>query len=127
MVRIWCLPVSFLDRQRLLGEHGELHVIWSVLLKKRRGIKAGFQNHPQTLRFDGEIMGMLIDRYEQQRDEFIKRVYNHGSPLESRVDLHGYIKRIPYIYSDEEYQKDLNILRERDGLMEGMEGWLVIE
>ncbi|MBE3117098.1 hypothetical protein IMZ68_07835 [Candidatus Bathyarchaeota archaeon] len=25
MVRVWCVPISELDRQHLLGEHAELH------------------------------------------------------------------------------------------------------
>ena len=106
MVRVWNLPVELLDRQRLLGEHVELHVIWNALMKKARGVKAGFQNHPQTLRFEDEE-GMLVDRHNQQIDEMRRRGYNHQSPL-----LPVLIP-VPFTYTESQYQEDLETLNSR--------------
>ena len=110
MVRIWCLPVRLLGRQRLLGEHAETHVIWSVLLKKDKGIKAGFQNHPQTLRFE-DNRGMLLDRHEQQVNEMQRRGYQHKSPLKDADEV---VQEL-YDYSLDDLYSDYATLKERNG------------
>ena len=103
MVRIWRVPLHLLDRQHLLGEHHELHVIFNVITKDLKG----FHNHPQTNRFKGHL-GMLADRHKQQVDELHRRGYNHNSPL---PDFAYYPE--PYSYSEEEYQKDFELLMSR--------------
>lgn len=105
MVRIWCVPVCILDRQHLLGEHVELHVIVNAIL---RG-KGGFFNHPQTNRFKGHI-GMLVGRHNQQVFEMRKRGYNHNSPLPENLGIEL------YLYSQSEATLDLAVLAERNGL-----------
>lgn len=104
MVRIWCTPLYFLNRQRLLGEHHELHIILSAIL---RG-KGAWYNHPQTKRFYKHI-GQLIDRHNQQVEEFKRRKYKHHSPL---YNVNG-IEAEAYVYSREEMLGDLAILSER--------------
>lgn len=108
MVRIWCLPVASLDRQHLLGEHVELHVIVNAIL---RGKGAWF-NHPQTIRFKNHL-GALIDRHEQQVAEMQRRGYKHNSPL----PLIG-VKREKYQYPYYALRRDLKLLRERGGIKE---------
>lgn len=93
MVRIWCVPVSELDRQHLLGEHAELHCIVGALLGKYKA----FQNRPQTLRFRGRIE-QLYFRHGEQVLEIQKRGYNHNSPLPA--------SREPYVCTKEEYKRD---------------------
>lgn len=68
MVRIWCVPVSTLDRQHLLGEHAELHCIYSVIVNHKKG----YSKHPQTLRFKNCI-GVLVDRHNQQVAEMKRK------------------------------------------------------
>lgn len=111
MVRIWCVPVEILDRQHLLVEHFELHVVYNALLKLGRGEKAGWQRHPQTLRFIGCI-GMLIDRHNQQMKEMGRRGYNHQSPLPT-----SNVKPETYTYSYVEQAKDYSVLVSRNGLL----------
>lgn len=106
MVRIWRLPVSALDRQHLLGEHVELHVIVNAIL---RGEGAWF-NHPQTNRFKNNL-GALIDRHEKQVEEMTKRGFKHNSPLPT-VNA----KRVEYQYSYLELRRDFKLLRERGGI-----------
>ena len=80
MVRIWCVPCSALDRQHLLGEHVELHTIHNALKKLAAGQAAGYQKHPQTLRFVGRE-GQLVTRHREQAAEMARRGYKHRSPL----------------------------------------------
>jgi len=75
-VRIWCVPVSELDRQHLLGEHAELHCIVGALLGKYKA----YSNHPETLRFQNRIQ-QLYKRHSDQAAEMTKRGYRHNSPL----------------------------------------------
>ena len=104
MVRIWCVPIEKLDRQHLLGEHKELHTIFNVIVYNKKG----FSNHPQTNRFRGDNLGMLIDRHNQQVKELIRRGYNHNSPLPT----FNYIPE-PYAYSEEAYKQDFDLLMSR--------------
>lgn len=76
-MRIWDLPVDVLCRQHLLGEHRELHAIWSVLTNAN---KTGYRKHPETQRWVGRL-GALYRRHEQQIQEMEARGYNHGSSL----------------------------------------------
>lgn len=77
MVRIWdAIPVEWLCRNHLLGEHRELHIIWSAIV----GGKKGYSKHTETLRWVG-CVGSLYLRHEQQADEMKRRGYYHGSPL----------------------------------------------
>jgi hypothetical protein len=100
MVRIWCVPVSELDRQHLLGEHAELHCIVGALLGKYKA----YRNHPQTLRFCGRIEE-LYSRHKEQVAEMQRRGYRHDSPLPQ--------SSMPYTYTVEECQRDHNELTKR--------------
>ena len=100
MVRIWSVPASELDRQRLLGEHAELHCIVGALLGKYKA----YQNHPETLRFKGRIE-QLYGRHAEQLREMQERGYRHHSPLPQNKQL--------YTYSEEEYERDHEELVQR--------------
>ena len=106
MVRIWNVPVEILDRQHLLGEHVELHVIFSAIL---RG-SGGYYNHPQTNKFKGKL-DELTYRHNQQVAEMSKRGYHHKSPLP--------VKFTPKHYKIEskDYLADFKVLEERNGLL----------
>jgi hypothetical protein len=108
MVRIWCVPVTELDRQHLLGEHKELHVIWSVIVNNKKG----YSRHPETLRFKNDPYGIrkLEHRHEQQVREMQRRGYNHKSPL-PQASRNLIIE--PYSYTPEEYSRDHTELMKR--------------
>lgn len=76
-MRIWDLPPERLCRAHLLGEHRELHAIWSVLT----GDRAGYRKHPETLRWDGRLAA-LYARHTALVEEMRSRGYNHSSPLD---------------------------------------------
>src|SRR4030042_1630722 len=100
MVRVWCVHISELDRQHLLGEHAELHCIVGALQDKYKA----YQNHPQTLRFKDRIE-QLYFRHEQQVQEMQKRGYKHNTPLPKSNQ--------PYTCTKEEYARDQTELTER--------------
>jgi hypothetical protein len=77
MVRIWDLPPSILCRAHLLGEHRELHAIWTVLVER----KSGYANHPETIRWCGKLAA-LYQRHEALVAEMTRRGYQHASPLD---------------------------------------------
>jgi hypothetical protein len=93
LVRIWCVPVSELDCQHLLGEHAELHCIVGALLEKYKA----YRNHPETLRFKGRIE-QLYSRHAEQVAEMAKRGYKHNSPLPPSDQT--------YAYTNSEYTRD---------------------
>jgi hypothetical protein len=93
LVRIWCIPISELDRQHLLGEHAELHCIVGSLL----GQYKAYRNHPETLRFEGHIE-QLYARHADQVSEMTKRGYQHKSPLPEG--------KTPYSCTPKEVERD---------------------
>jgi hypothetical protein len=76
-MRIWDLPPDRLCRQHLLGEHRELHALWTILSTGR----AGYANHPETRRWRGKLAA-LYARHEALVAEMERRGYRHGSPLD---------------------------------------------
>lgn len=87
-MRIWDLPPSVLCRAHLLGEHRELHAIWSVITKD----KTGYSRHPETLRWKGKLRA-LFARHEGLVQEMLSRGYRHLSPLDKRLAVGAAVQR----------------------------------
>jgi hypothetical protein len=79
-MRIWDLEPERLCGRHLLGEHRELHAIWSV----RTTDKAGYRNHPETRRWEGRLAA-LYARHAALVEELGARGYRHSSPLDPRL------------------------------------------
>lgn len=83
-MRIWDISVYRLCRQHLLAEHRELHAVWAVLTKGKKG----YSRHPETIRWRGRLHA-LRRRHEQQ----VVAMGNYGWPsgYEHRTELkvHG--------------------------------------
>jgi hypothetical protein len=75
-MRIWDISPSLLCRQHLLGEHRELHAIWTVITKKKRG----YSKHPETMRWIGKLKALYM-RHKDLVREMKKRGYIHKSDL----------------------------------------------
>lgn len=75
-MRIWDIPADRLCRNHLLGEHRELHAIWAILTKGKKG----YANHPETRRWVGKLKA-LYRRHEELAVEMSQRGYKHQSPL----------------------------------------------
>lgn len=71
-------PISpaVLDRKRLLGEHLELHTIYSVIVNNRKG----YSQHPETKRWENFVPALIL-RHNAVVAEMERRGYQHHSPL----------------------------------------------
>jgi hypothetical protein len=76
-VRIWDVDPALLCRSHLLGEHRELHALWTILSEDRRG----YRNHPETVRWEGKLAA-LYSRHERLVAEMAARGFKHHSPLD---------------------------------------------
>ncbi len=79
-MRIWDISPARLCRNHLLGEHSELHAIWSILTKDKKG----YSHHPEVLRWKGKLRALYL-RHERLVKEMAKRGYVHNSPLDIRL------------------------------------------
>ena len=77
LVRIWDVEPDVLCDRHLLGEHRELHAVWSILTTGKRG----YANHPETLRWRGRLKA-LYARHDRLVDEMKRRGFDHRSPLD---------------------------------------------
>lgn len=99
-MRIWDIPPSKLCRKHLLGEHRELHALWSVISQNKRG----YSHHPETKRWAGKLSA-LYTRHDALVAEMERRNYIHRSPLDKNKAT-GSSKQTMLINSIEE-QKQL--------------------
>ncbi len=76
---IWDIPPAILCRSHLLGEHRELHGVWSALTTGNRDPASS----PEARRWQGKLAA-LYDRHERLVDELTARGFNHNSPLDKR-------------------------------------------
>ena len=79
-MRIWDISVEQLCNNHLLGEHRELHAIWSILINDKKG----YSKHPETLRWQGKLKALYL-RHEHQVKEMGKRGFNHYSHLDENL------------------------------------------
>lgn len=104
-MRIWDLPPEKLCRHHLLGEHAELHALWSILTKSKKG----YAHHPETLRWRGKLRALFL-RHKVLAEEMKRRQYNHQSLLGVRL-ARGTAKQDKLIDSP---KKQRVILRKRN-------------
>lgn len=79
-MRIWDLEPTILCRQHLLGEHRELHSLWTVISQNKKG----YSQHPETKRWVGKLSA-LYARHESLVVEMEGRGYKHNSPLDKSL------------------------------------------
>lgn len=75
-MRIWDVHPKNLCQKHLLGEHSELHAIWNIITKNKKG----YSLHPETLRWVGKLKALYF-RHGELVEEMGRRGYNHKSPL----------------------------------------------
>jgi Pyrimidine dimer DNA glycosylase len=100
-MRIWDLDTALLCDQHLLGEHRELHAIWSILTKGSKG----YSSHPETRRWDGRLAA-LYARHEDQVQEMQRRGFRHLSPLATELAT-GLGRQTEYVDAPEEQRVKL--------------------
>jgi hypothetical protein len=79
-MRIWDIDPRLLCRNHLLGEHSELHAIWNILTRGKKGYAA----HPETKRWQGKLKALFIV-HEEIVQEMRARGYDHRSPLDETL------------------------------------------
>lgn len=79
-MRIWDLPPEILCRKHLLGEHRELHALWTIITQNKKG----YSKHPETLRWVGKLKALYI-RHNLLVKEMMNRGYKHHSSLDVRL------------------------------------------
>jgi hypothetical protein len=55
-MRIWDISPELLCRNHLLGEHRELHAMWTIITENKKG----HSKHPETLRWNGKLKAMYF-------------------------------------------------------------------
>lgn len=103
-MRIWDVSPSILCRQHLLGEHRELHALWTILTQHR----TGYTNHPETKRWVGKLKALYL-RHDALVEEMTIRGYNHHTPLDVKLAV-GSAKQDEFLHSIDE---QLKILQEK--------------
>jgi hypothetical protein len=121
-VRIWDLEPDVLCDRHLLGEHRELHGVWSILTTGKRG----YANHPETLRWGGRLKALYV-RHDGLVKEMKRRGFEHRSPLDSELAT-GAIRQTELLESIERQRERLR-LRDcpcfRDQVKTGKHGSLI--
>ena len=103
-MRIWDIPVEKLCRNHLLGEHRELHAMWSVITQNKKG----YSKHPETIRWVGKLKALYL-RHNEQVNEMKNRGYNHQSPLDVK-NATGISKQDTYL---DTRRKQIQILKQK--------------
>ncbi|MDT8274240.1 MAG: DUF1722 domain-containing protein, partial [Desulfomonilia bacterium] len=75
-MRVWDIHPGYLNRESLLGEHREVHALFSIVSRGKRG----YAHHPEMLRWKDHL-GALRTRHETLVAEMTLRGYRHLSPL----------------------------------------------
>lgn len=104
-MRIWDLPPRKLCKNHLLGEHRELHAIWNILTKKKKG----YSKHPEVLRWKGKLKALYL-RHEKIVKEMLRRGWKHKSPLDKKF-ARGKIKQQDFWQNKKEQIKILKSKR----------------
>jgi hypothetical protein len=103
-MRIWDINPSRLCRNHFLGEHRELHAIWAILTKNKKG----YCRHPETLRWKGRLKALYL-RHELLIEEFKKRSYQHKSPLQKCL-ASGSAKQNKFVNT---YKEQIKIIKRK--------------
>lgn len=78
-MRIWDINPGYLNRQSLLAEHREIHAIFSIITKGKKG----YSRHPETLRWYSKL-AVLKKRHELLVSEMTLRGYSHFTPMDDK-------------------------------------------
>ncbi len=104
-MRIWDIAPRKLCRNHLLGEHRELHAVWSILTNNKKG----YSRHPETLRWKGKLAALYV-RHKMLTNEMKLRGYHHYSSL-NRILASGIKKQSVFVDSR---KKQIEILRNKN-------------
>lgn len=75
-MRIWDIDPGYLNDKSLLGEHREIHGLFSIHVNGKKG----YARHPETVRWKEALTGLSL-RHDLLVSEMTLRGFNHQSPL----------------------------------------------
>lgn len=75
-MRVWDINPGYLSNKNLLGEHTEIHAIYSVITNDKKG----YSNHPETKRWTENLYCLKL-RHDLIVSEMLIRNYKHKSPV----------------------------------------------
>ena len=104
LMRIWDIPPEKMCRQHLLGEHRELHALWSIITNNKKA----YAHHPETMRWRGKLKALYL-RHEALVYEMTKRGYKHHTPLDPALAT-GKAVQDELVDS---YEEQVRLLKER--------------
>jgi hypothetical protein len=103
-MRIWDIPPEKMCRQHLLGEHRELHALWSIITNNKKA----YAHHPETMRWRGKLKALYL-RHEALVREMAERDYKHHTPLDPALAT-GKSVQDEFVTS---YEEQIQLLKER--------------
>jgi hypothetical protein len=103
-MRIWDIHPGKLCRNHLLGEHNELHAMWNIITRNRKG----YSNHPETRRWRGKLKALFYV-HEAIVQEMQSRGYSHKSPLDKKLAMG---KRVQDEFVDP-IERQIELLKQR--------------
>ncbi|MBN2487416.1 MAG: pyrimidine dimer DNA glycosylase [Methanosarcinaceae archaeon] len=103
-MRIWDIPPEKLCRNHLLGEHRELHAMWSIITNNKKA----YSNHPETRRWRGKLKALYI-RHEKLVTEMGNRGYKHHTPLNEKFAT-GECEQTEFVTP---YEEQVELLRKK--------------
>lgn len=101
-MRVWDISPDKLCRLHLLGEHREIHAIWSIITNGKKG----YSHHPEVIRWKNKLTA-LYNRHQKVVNEIERRGYHHKSPLDDKRAI-GKSKQDIYLDTIEIQKKILN-------------------
>lgn len=75
-MRVWDVPVNYLCDKHLIGQHLEIHTMYNVIYKNKKG----YSKHPETLRWVNKLDQLALI-HNQTVAEMSSRGFNHKSPI----------------------------------------------
>ena len=103
-MRIWDIPPEKFCRNHLLGEHRELHAVWSIITNNKKA----YSNHPEILRWKGKLKSLYL-RHEKLVAEMTVRGYKHHTPLELELATGEEVQDVMVV----PYEEQVRILRDK--------------
>jgi len=75
-MRVWDLPVENLCDKHLLGQHNEIHAIYSIITNEKKA----YANHPEVKRWRDSLNYLGLVHLDTSR-EMIRRGMKERSPI----------------------------------------------
>ncbi len=75
-MRVWDVHPGYLSEKRLLGQHVEIHAVYSVITNNKKG----YAKHPETIRWKNNL-DKLLKVHATTALEMELRGFKHKSPL----------------------------------------------